>query len=61
MSIEILTGVVGRGVVETSFSLLLPAGIQQLPSFGQKASVSMSSQNNANNPLTHSPSHSLRT
>ena len=45
-------------VVATSLS---PAGIQQLPSLGQNASLSMSSQNRANKPLTHSPSQSFNT
>lgn len=35
--------------------------IQQLPSLGQNASESMSSQNMANIPFIHSPSHSFNT
>lgn len=34
--------------------------IQQLPSFGQLASESMSSQNKANSPPTHSPLHGFK-
>lgn len=45
----------GLGLVAGLFEFSDPT--QQLPSFGQKASESNSSQNNANNPLTHSPSH----
>lgn len=48
----------------TSFSSLpssvSPAlDIQQLVSVGQNASESISSQNNANKPLTHSPLHNF--
>lgn len=58
----LLTCVVTLCVVGcTSLSLELPAGMQQLPSLGQKAVVSMSSQNKAKSPLTHSPSHSFNT
>ena len=57
-------GVVGLGVVVVTsyFSFDPPAGVpvmQQVPSPGQKASESTSSQNNAKNPNTQSPSQAF--
>lgn len=52
---SLLTGVVTLGVVVCSLSSCV---IQQLPSFRQYASASMSSQKRAINPLTQSPEHS---
>uniref|UniRef100_A0A2M4DH97 Uncharacterized protein n=1 Tax=Anopheles darlingi TaxID=43151 RepID=A0A2M4DH97_ANODA len=56
-------GVAGRLVVVTSCCLLSSATpvIQHESSFGQNASVSISSQNSASSPFTQSPSHSLCT
>ena len=55
--------VVGRGL-GVGCCVLVGSGAglvtQQLSSPGQCASESISSQNNANNPLTHSPRHGLR-
>lgn len=54
--------VVGRGLGAGCCVVVgMGAGLvtQQLSSPGQCASESMSSQNNANNPLTHSPRHGL--
>lgn len=53
-------GGVGRRVVATVFLLSLdsaPLVMQQLPSSGQYASLSMPSQNNAMRSPTHSPRH----
>lgn len=53
--------VVGRRVVDTTFLLLslvsAPLVIQQLPSSGQNASLSMPSQKSAIRSPTHSPRH----
>lgn len=56
-----LTGVFGRLVVVTTSCFVSSAVpvTQQDPSLGQNASLSTSSQNSANKPLTHSPSHDL--
>lgn len=53
-------GGVGRRVVATEFLLSLlsaPLVMQQLPSSGQNASLSMPSQNRAMRSPTHSPRH----
>lgn len=54
--------VVGRGL-GVGYGVVVDRGAglvtQQLSSPGQCASESMSSQNSANNPLTHSPRHGL--
>lgn len=54
-------GCVGRRVVDTTFLLSLlasaPLVMQQLPSSGQYASLSMPSQNRAIKSPTHSPRH----
>lgn len=50
-----LTGVVGLLVVVTCTLLSLPPFKQHVPSLGQKAFSSMSSQNKANSPLTQEP------